>query len=185
MKSALAFVAVIIFIAVGDYFSNQNFIELKGMLRREQLEDYHFNLRVEPTKDQKIFAVNHLFKREELDYSLKVGDQINQEKIDEVFNKDISNTIINTFDFFTESKFLSLPKTIQQAVLNMVFDEGITEFAKHKRIIGNILLKKWQKVAEKIEETDWYRDTDKKRTNKILQNIRKILNEFNIHFLKL
>ena len=70
--------------------------------------------------------------------------------------------------------FKQLPVEIQDVILNMCYQMGVSGVCKFKKMLAAMLLKDWTKAADEMIDSKWYRQTK----NRALQ-LSEIVRNYN------
>ena len=100
-------------------------------------------------------GIGHLITDQDPEHGLEVGTKIDEERVNELFDKDIQVTIqeckylYNDFDY--------LPEEAQRIIANMMFNMGrprLSRFLKMKQHIDN---RDFVSASEEMKHSKWYR----------------------------
>ena len=103
-------------------------------------------------------GIGHLITEwDEEVYAGPVGTKVPHEQVDEWFAKDIGTTIKDCNLLF--SQFNNLPDDIQHVLANMCFQLGRPRLSKFKNMIAAVEDLDWTKMADEMENSNWFRQT--------------------------
>ena len=103
-------------------------------------------------------GIGHLITEwDEEFYDKPVGTRISHEQINDWFAKDIETTIKDCNLLF--SQFDNLPNDIQHVLANMCFQLGRPRLSKFKNTIAAVEDLDWTKMADEMENSNWFRQT--------------------------
>ena len=121
-------------------------------------------------------GIGHLITEwDEEIYAGPVGTKIPHEQVDEWFAKDIETTIKDCNLLF--SQFNNLPDDIQRVLANMCFQLGRPRLSKFKNMIAAVEDLDWAKMADEMEDSNWYRQTPNRAQRLITKVDREIARE--------
>ena len=95
--------------------------------------------------------------------------------MDDWFAKDIGTTIKDCNLLF--SQFNNLPDEIQHVLANMCFQLGRPRLGKFKNMIAAVEDLDWAKMADEMEDSNWYRQTPNRAERLITRVDRQIARE--------
>ena len=121
-------------------------------------------------------GIGHLITEwDEEIYSGPVGTAIPTEQVNDWFAKDIETTIKDCNLLF--SQFDNLPEDIQRVLANMCFQLGRPRLSKFKNMIAAVNDLDWAKMADEMEDSNWYRQTPNRADRLITKVDRQIARE--------
>ena len=100
-------------------------------------------------------GVGHLIKDTDPESGLPVGTKIEEERVNELFDKDIQVTIQECKYLYND--FDDLPEEAQRIIANMMFNLGrprLSRFLKMKQHIDN---RDFVSASEEMKNSKWYR----------------------------
>ena len=118
-------------------------------------------------------GIGHLITEwDEEIYSGPIGTKIPHQQVDDWFAKDIGTTIKDCNLLF--SQFNNLPDEIQHVLANMCFQLGRPRLSKFKNMIAAVEDLDWVKMADEMEDSNWYRQTPNRAKRLITKVDRQI-----------
>ena len=121
-------------------------------------------------------GIGHLITEwDEEIYSGPVGTAIPTEQVNDWFAKDIGTTIKDCNLLF--SQFNNLPDEIQHVLANMCFQLGRPRLSKFKNMIAAVEDLDWVRMADEMEDSNWYRQTPNRAQRLITKVDREIARE--------
>ena len=118
-------------------------------------------------------GIGHLITEwDEEVYSGPIGTKIPHQQVDDWFAKDIGTTIKDCNLLF--SQFNNLPDEIQHVLANMCFQLGRPRLSKFKNMIAAVEDLDWVKMADEMEDSNWYRQTPNRAKRLITKVDRQI-----------
>ena len=132
-----------------------NLIKLQDEISKDEgvkYETYHCSL------GHLTGGIGHLITEwDEEIYSGPVGTVIPTQQVNDWFAKDIETTIKDCNLLF--SQFNNLPNDIQHVLANMCFQLGRPRLSKFKNTIAAVEDLDWTKMADEMENSNWFRQT--------------------------
>ena len=121
-------------------------------------------------------GIGHLITEwDEEIYSGPVGTAIPTEQVNDWFAKDIGTTIKDCNLLF--SQFDNLPEDIQHVLANMCFQLGRPRLSKFKNMIAAVEDLDWQRMADEMEDSNWYKQTPNRAERLITRVDRQFARE--------
>ena len=104
-------------------------------------------------------GIGHLITEWDVDYYGKpVGYPVPNEQVNDWFEKDIDVSIQDCQSIF--NNFDSLPENIQHVLINMSFQLGKPRLSKFKKMIAAVEVEDYQEMANQMEDSRWYKQTN-------------------------
>ena len=100
-------------------------------------------------------GVGHLIKETDPEFGLEVGTQIDDERVNELFEQDLNITLDECTLLYDD--FYVLPEEVQLIIANMMFNLGrprLSRFHKMKKAIDD---RDWQEASNQMKDSKWYR----------------------------
>ena len=100
-------------------------------------------------------GVGHLIKDTDPENGLPVGTKIEEERVNELFDEDIQETIQECKYLYND--FDDLPEEAQRIIANMMFNLGrprLSRFLKMKQHVDN---RDFVSASEEMKNSKWYR----------------------------
>ena len=118
-------------------------------------------------------GIGHLITEwDEEVYAGPVGTTIPNEQVNDWFAKDIETTIKDCNLLF--SQFNNLPEDIQHVLANMCFQLGRPRLSKFKNMIAAVEDLDWARMADEMEDSNWYKQTPNRAQRLITRVDRQI-----------
>ena len=103
-------------------------------------------------------GIGHLITESDTEYYGKpVGTKVPNEQVNDWFESDIKTTIKDCNLLF--SQFNDLPDDIQHVLANMCFQLGRPRLSKFKNMIAAVEDLDWHKMADEMEDSNWFKQT--------------------------
>ena len=119
----------------------------------------------------KTCGIGHLCKEGEPEWRLNVGDPVSDERVAELFEKDISWTINDCGKLLPD--FDMLPETVQLVFANMAFNLGVNRLGNFKRLIAAIEAGDWPSAADEMHDSKWRRQVPA-RAERLIKRMRAV-----------
>ena len=117
------------------------------------------------------FGIGHLVLNTDPEYGLEIGAQVIDERVHEVFEKDIAVVIADCkieYVFFND-----LPEEVQHIVANMMFNMGRPRLSKFKGMKAGVDARDWNRAADEMVESRWH-DQVPNRAKRLVKRMRAL-----------
>ena len=101
----------------------------------------------------KTVGIGHLCKKGDPEFDMEVGTQVSEERVAELFAKDIGWTISDCQKLVPD--FDMLPGEVKLILANMMFNMGINRMSKFQRLLAAIEERVWGKAADEMLDSKW------------------------------
>ena len=98
-------------------------------------------------------GIGHLINEWDEEYGKPVGTPVSEERVNELFDKDIEITIDECEQLF--GNFQELPEEVQQILANMMFNLGRPRLSKFRKLCKAVAEKNWQECAAQMHDSKW------------------------------
>ena len=102
----------------------------------------------------KTCGIGHLCLDGEPEFSMEVGEEISDERVNELFEKDVEIVLGDgrkLYPYFDE-----LPEEAQQIIANMMFNMGLPRLSKFKMMKAAVDQKNFREAASQMKSSKWY-----------------------------
>ena len=116
-------------------------------------------------------GIGHLIKEDDPAHGLEVGTKIDEERVNELFETDIKETIDECKLIYND--FDDLPEEAQYIIANMMFNMGrprLSRFHKMKQAVDN---RDWKEAANQMIDSRWYKQVPN-RANRLVNRMKGI-----------
>ena len=116
-------------------------------------------------------GIGHLIKEDDPEHGLEVGTKIDEERVNELFEIDIKETIDECKLIYND--FDDLPEEAQYIIANMMFNMGrprLSRFHKMKQAVDN---RDWKEAANQMIDSRWYKQVPN-RANRLVNRMKSI-----------
>jgi lysozyme len=141
---------------------------------REELEIDEGNVKsVYLCSEKKLtVGIGHLCREGEPEYDMEVGTPVSEERVAELFEKDVGWTIKDCYKLIPD--FDMLPEEVQLICANMCFNLGINRMGGFKRFLAAIEDRDWQKAADEMADSKWARQVPN-RAGRLIERMRQVV----------
>ena len=98
-------------------------------------------------------GIGHLINEWDEEYGKPVGTPVSEERVNELFEKDVQVTIEESEQLF--GNFQELPEEVQQILANMMFNLGRPRLSKFRKLCKAVAEKNWQECAAQMHDSKW------------------------------
>ena len=116
-------------------------------------------------------GVGHMILESDPEHNLEVGTHIDDERVNELFEKDIETTIAECKKLYYD--FDELPDEAQHIIANMMFNLGrprLSRFHKMKRAVDN---REWSEAANQMYDSRWRKQVPN-RAERLIERMKSI-----------
>ena len=119
----------------------------------------------------KTVGIGHLLTEWDEEYDKPVGTPVSEERVNELFDKDVQVTIEECEQLF--GNFQDLPEEVQQILANMMFNLGRPRLSKFRRLCKAVAEKDWQEAAVQMEDSKWHKQVPN-RANRLISRMKAV-----------
>ena len=119
----------------------------------------------------KTVGIGHLVNEWDEEYDKPVGTPVSEERVNELFAKDIEVTISECKELF--DNFNDLPEEVQKICANMMFNMGRPRLSKFKMFRAALNKKDWPECAVQMEDSRWHKQVTN-RANRLISRMRAV-----------
>ena len=101
----------------------------------------------------KTVGIGHLCKEGEPEFDMEVGTPVSEERVAELFKKDIGWTISDCQKLVPD--FDMLPEEVRLIVANMMFNMGVNRMSRFLRLLAAVEERRWGKAADEMLDSKW------------------------------
>ena len=116
-------------------------------------------------------GIGHLITEWDAEYNAEVGTPVAEERVNELFEKDLATTIDECKLIYND--FDVLPVKVQHIVANMMFNMGrprLSRFHKMKKAIDN---RDWYEAAYEMTDSKWAKQVPN-RAMRLVQEMKTV-----------
>ena len=101
----------------------------------------------------KTCGVGHLVRADDPEFDMDVGDPVSEERVAELFEKDIGWTISDCQKLVPD--FDMLPTECRLILANMMFNMGLSRMSRFLRLLAAVEERRWEKAADEMLDSKW------------------------------
>jgi len=116
-------------------------------------------------------GIGHLVTEWDEEYGKPVGTPVSEERVNELFDKDVQVTIEECEQLF--GNFQDLPEEVQQILANMMFNLGRPRLSKFRRLCKAVAERDWQECAVQMEDSKWHKQVPN-RANRLIERMKAV-----------
>ena len=116
-------------------------------------------------------GIGHLVTEWDEEYGKPVGTPVSEERVNELFDKDVQVTIEECEQLF--GNFQDLPEEVQQILANMMFNLGRPRLSKFRRLCKAVAERDWQEAAVQMEDSKWHKQVPN-RANRLISRMKAV-----------
>ena len=141
---------------------------------REELEIDEGNVKsVYLCSEKKLtVGIGHLCREGEPEYDMEVGTPVSEERVAELFEKDVGWTVKDCYKLLPD--FDMLPEEVRLIFANMMFNLGMKNLGMFKRLLAAIEDRDWQKAADEMYDSKWRRQLPN-RSGRLIERMRQVV----------
>jgi lysozyme len=116
-------------------------------------------------------GIGHLITEWDTEYNAEVGTPVSEERVNELFEKDLATTIDECRLIYND--FDVLPVKVQHIVANMMFNMGrprLSRFHKMKKAVDN---RDWFEAAYEMTDSKWAKQVPE-RAMRLVQEMQSV-----------
>ena len=119
----------------------------------------------------KTVGIGHLCRAGDPESDMEVGAPISEERVMELFDKDMSWTFRDCIRLLPE--FNDLPDEVRMIVANMMFNLGAKRLSGFSRLLAAIEREDWNSAADEMVDSRWHKQVPE-RSGRLIQRMRAI-----------
>ena len=119
----------------------------------------------------KTCGVGHLVRADDPEFDMDVGDPVSEERVAELFEKDIGWTISDCQKLVPD--FDMLPEEVRLIVANMMFNLGAKRLSGFKRLLAAVERGDWNSAADEMLDSKWARQVPA-RSGRLVTRMRAL-----------
>ena len=119
----------------------------------------------------KTVGIGHLCRESDPESDMEVGTPVSEERVMELFDKDMSWTFRDCIRLLPE--FNDLPDEVRLIVANMMFNLGASRLAGFKKFLAAIEKEDWNSAADEMVDSKWHRQVPE-RSGRLIARMRAL-----------
>ncbi len=116
-------------------------------------------------------GIGHLITEWDEEHGKPVGTPVSEERVNELFDKDIKITIEECEQLFVN--FNDLPEEVQQILANMMFNLGRPRLSKFRKLCKAVAERNWKECAIQMEDSKWHKQVTK-RADRLISRMNAV-----------
>lgn len=116
-------------------------------------------------------GIGHLIKEDDPEHGLEVGTKIDEERVNELFETDIKETIDECKLIYND--FDDLPEEAQYIIANMMFNMGRPRLSRFHKMKQAVDKRDWKEAANQMIDSRWYKQVPN-RANRLVNRMKSI-----------
>ena len=119
----------------------------------------------------KTVGIGHLCRESDPENDMVVGTPVSDERIQELFDRDMSWTFRDCTRLLPE--FNELPEEVCLIVANMMFNLGASRMAGFKKFLAAVEQKDWNSAAVEMADSKWHRQVPE-RSGRLIERMKAL-----------
>src|SRR6056300_1771214 len=156
------------FLKMREEENSMNIEQLKGTLKVDEgvvYEIYNDHL------GYATFGIGHLVLETDPEHGQTVGTPVNEERVDECFEKDVQTVIEDCKKL--HDGWDGYPEEVKQIVANMMFNMGLTRLSKFNKHNAALQSGDWKEAAKEGRDSRWYKQVTN-RAERLMKRLEEI-----------
>jgi GH24 family phage-related lysozyme (muramidase) len=120
---------------------------------------------------KKTCGVGHLVRTDDPESDMEVGDPVSEERVAELFAKDIGWTVSDCQKLVPD--FDMLPTDARLIIANMMFNMGLNRMGKFVKFLAAVEERRWEKAANEMYDSRWRRQVPE-RSGRLIARMRAL-----------
>jgi len=117
------------------------------------------------------FGIGHLVTEDDPEHGQEVGTTVTEERVIEVFEKDVQVTIDECKKLYED--WFDLPDEVQLIIANMMFNMGRPRLSQFKGMKAGVDERDWNRAADEMVDSKWYRQVTN-RADRLVTRMRNV-----------
>ena len=117
------------------------------------------------------FGIGHLIRYHEEEYGWSVGTDVDERRVQEVFEQDVQTVLSDCEKLYDD--FYKLPEEAQLIIANMMFNMGYTRLSKFRGMKRGVYSRNWEEAADEMVDSRWYTQVTN-RADRLVVRMRSI-----------
>lgn len=117
------------------------------------------------------FGIGHLVLETDPEHGQTVGTPVNEERVDECFEKDVQTVIEDCKKL--HDGWDGYPEEVKQVIANMMFNMGLTRLSKFKNHNAALQSGDWKEAAKEGRDSRWYSQVTN-RAERLMKRLEEI-----------
>ena len=117
------------------------------------------------------FGIGHLVKYSDEEYGWSVGTDVDERRVQEVFEQDVQTVLSDCEKLYDD--FYELPEEAQLIIANMMFNMGYTRLSKFRGMKRGVDSRNWEEAADEMVDSRWYTQVTN-RADRLVVRMRSV-----------
>ena len=117
------------------------------------------------------FGIGHLVLETDPEHGQTVGTPVNEERVDECFEKDVQTVIEDCKKL--HDGWDGYPQEVKQVIANMMFNMGLTRLSKFNKHNAALQCGDWKEAAKEGRDSRWYKQVTN-RAERLMKRLEEI-----------
>lgn len=118
-------------------------------------------------------GIGHLILESDPEYGLPPGTPVSAERVNECFQRDVEIAVAGCYNLYGQSEFESWPDTVQEVVVNMMFNLGFGGLKKFIHFRSALLQHDWKLAAREGRNSVWYTQVSR-RAERLMRRLELV-----------
>ena len=118
-------------------------------------------------------GIGHLILETDEEYKLEVGDEVSEERVIELFQRDCGNACRDAVNLYGWSGFCEWPEEVQNILINMTFNMGLPRLSKFKNMHRALEKQDWKQAAIEGRDSKWYEQVTN-RAERLMSKLEEV-----------
>ena len=118
------------------------------------------------------FGVGHLVLESDPEYGQDVGTPVSEDRAKECFEKDLDTSISECVALYGDG-FTDWPDTVQQVLVNMMFNMGRTRLGKFNNFRKALEAQDWKQAGIEGRDSRWYEQVTS-RAERLMERLENV-----------
>lgn len=119
------------------------------------------------------FGIGHLVTEDDPENGQEVGTAVTEERVIEVFEKDVQVTIDECKELYDD--WFDLPDEVQLIIANMMFNMGRPRLSQFKGMKAGVDERDWNQAADEMHDSRWRKQVPN-RAERLITRMRNLAN---------
>ena len=116
-------------------------------------------------------GIGHLITEWDEEYEKPVGTEVSEERVNELFEKDVQVTIDECKLLYND--FDELPEEAQQIIANMMFNMGRPRLSRFHKMKKAVDARDWVEAGNQMKDSRWYNQVTT-RADRLVERMKSI-----------
>ena len=118
-------------------------------------------------------GIGHLILPQDEEADLEVGDEVSEERVIDLFQKDVASACRDCIMLYGWAGFCEWPEEVQNICINMMFNMGNPRLSKFKKMHEALEAQNWEEAAKEGRDSKWYKQVTN-RAERLMSKLENI-----------